>query len=248
MDIEEVGITTRHNTFFQMAGNFSFGQYFKEGAIENAWALLTNSVDEGGFGLDPDRLWVTVYLDDDEAAKIWNEKIGVPKERIQRMGMEDNYWSMGVPGPCGPCSEIYYDRGPEYGVEGGPEADDNRYMEIWNLVFMQNIRGEGNGKGDFELLGELPKKNIDTGLGIERVACILQGVDNVYETDLLAPVIAEAEKVTGATYEDPEDERINDVRFRVIADHSRTAMMLILDGVTPSNEGRGYILLSLIHI
>src|SRR5699024_3614210 len=185
---------TRHNTFFQMAGNFSFGQYFKEGAIENAWALLTNSVDEGGFGLNPDRLWVTVYLDDDEAAKIWNEKIGVPKERIQRMGMEDNYWSMGVPGPCGPCSEIYYDRGPEYGVEGGPEADHNRYMEIWNLVFMQNIRGEGNGKGDFELLGELPKKNIDTGLGIERVACILQGVDNVYETDLLAPVIAEAER------------------------------------------------------
>ena len=247
LDIEEVGITTRHNTFFQMAGNFSFGQYFKEGAIENAWALLTNSVDEGGFGLDPDRLWVTVYLDDDEAAKIWNEKIGVPKERIQRMGMEDNYWSMGVPGPCGPCSEIYYDRGPEYGVEGGPEADDNRYMEIWNLVFMQNIRGEGNGKGDFELLGELPKKNIDTGLGIERVACILQGVDNVYETDLLAPVIAEAEKVTGATYEDPEDERINDVRFRVIADHSRTAMMLILDGVTPSNEGRGYILRRLVR-
>src|SRR5699024_202470 len=153
------------------------------------------------------------------------------------MGMEDNYWSMGVPGPCGPCSEIYYDRGPEYGVEGGPEADDNRYMEIWNLVFMQNIRGEGNGKGDFEILGELPKKNSDTGLGIERVACILKGVDTVYETDLLAPVIAEAEKVTGATYEDPEDDRINDVRFRVIADHSRTAMMLILDGVPPSNEG-----------
>ncbi|AHI19948.1 MAG: alanine--tRNA ligase [Corynebacterium casei] len=247
LDIEEVGITTRHNTFFQMAGNFSFGQYFKEGAIKNAWALLTNSVEEGGFGLDPERLWVTVYLDDDEAAEIWNTVIGVSKERIQRMGMEDNYWSMGVPGPCGPCSEIYYDRGPEYGNEGGPEADDNRYMEIWNLVFMQNIRGEGTGKGNFEILGELPKKNIDTGMGIERVACILQGVDNVYETDLLAPVIAEAEKVTGATYEDPKDGRINDVRFRVIADHSRTAMMLILDGVTPSNEGRGYILRRLVR-
>lgn len=247
LDIEEVGITTRHNTFFQMAGNFSFGQYFKEGAIKNAWALLTNSVDDGGFGLDPDRLWVTVYLDDDEAADIWHDKVGVPKERIQRMGMEDNYWSMGVPGPCGPCSEIYYDRGPEYGVEGGPEADDNRYMEIWNLVFMQNIRGEGDGKGNFEILGELPKKNIDTGMGIERVACILQNVDNVYETDLLAPVIAEAEKVTGASYEDPNAERINDVRFRVIADHSRTAMMLILDGVTPSNEGRGYILRRLVR-
>lgn len=247
LDIEEVGITTRHNTFFQMAGNFSFGQYFKEGAIKNAWALLTNSVDDGGFGLEPDRLWVTVYLDDDEAADIWHDKVGVPKERIQRMGMEDNYWSMGVPGPCGPCSEIYYDRGPEYGVEGGPEADDNRYMEIWNLVFMQNIRGEGDGKGNFEILGELPKKNIDTGMGIERVACILQNVDNVYETDLLAPVIAEAEKVTGASYEDPKAERINDVRFRVIADHSRTAMMLILDGVTPSNEGRGYILRRLVR-
>ncbi|APT82560.1 alanine--tRNA ligase [Corynebacterium ammoniagenes] len=247
LDIEEVGITTRHNTFFQMAGNFSFGQYFKEGAIKNAWALLTNSVDDGGFGLEPDRLWVTVYLDDDEAADIWHDKVGVPKERIQRMGMEDNYWSMGVPGPCGPCSEIYYDRGPEYGVEGGPEADDNRYMEIWNLVFMQNIRGEGDGKGNFEILGELPKKNIDTGMGVERVACILQNVDNVYETDLLAPVIAEAEKVTGASYEDPKAERINDVRFRVIADHSRTAMMLILDGVTPSNEGRGYILRRLVR-
>lgn len=247
LDIEEVGITTRHNTFFQMAGNFSFGQYFKEGAIKNAWALLTNSVEDGGFGLDPERLWVTVYLDDDEAASIWHEQIGVPKERIQRLGMADNYWSMGIPGPCGPCSEIYYDRGPEYGKEGGPVADDSRYMEIWNLVFMEKERGEGTGKDSFEIVGELPKKNIDTGLGVERVACILQGVDNVYETDLLRPVIEEAEKVTGTTYEDPKDERINDVRFRVIADHSRTAMMLILDGVTPSNEGRGYILRRLIR-
>ncbi|MDK4330509.1 alanine--tRNA ligase [Corynebacterium accolens] len=246
LDIEEVGITTRHNTFFQMAGNFSFGQYFKEGAISNAWNLLTKDVEDGGFGLDPERLWVTVYLDDDEAAEIWRDKIGVPEERIQRLGMEDNYWSMGVPGPCGPCSEIYYDRGSEYGKDGGPIADDNRYMEIWNLVFMQNERGEGTGKGDFEIVGELPKKNIDTGLGIERVACLLQGVDNVYETDLLRPVIDVAEELTGATYGEKATEQDN-IRFRVVADHSRTGMMLILDGVTPGNEGRGYILRRLLR-
>lgn len=246
LDIEEVGITTRHNTFFQMAGNFSFGQYFKEGAISNAWNLLTKDVADGGFGLDPERLWVTVYLDDDEAAEIWRDKIGVPEERIQRLGMEDNYWSMGVPGPCGPCSEIYYDRGPEYGKDGGPIADDNRYMEIWNLVFMQNERGEGTGKGDFEIVGELPKKNIDTGLGIERVACLLQGVDNVYETDLLRPVIDVAEELTGATYGEKATHQDN-IRFRVVADHSRTGMMLILDGVTPGNEGRGYILRRLLR-
>ena len=246
LDIEEVGITTRHNTFFQMAGNFSFGQYFKEGAISNAWNLLTKDVEDGGFGLDPERLWVTVYLDDDEAAEIWRDKIGVPEERIQRLGMEDNYWSMGVPGPCGPCSEIYYDRGSEYGKDGGPIADDNRYMEIWNLVFMQNERGEGTGKGDFEIVGELPKKNIDTGLGIERVACLLQGIDNVYETDLLRPVIDVAEELTGATYGEKATEQDN-IRFRVVADHSRTGMMLILDGVTPGNEGRGYILRRLLR-
>nr|EEI13535.1 alanine--tRNA ligase [Corynebacterium accolens ATCC 49725] len=246
LDIEEVGITTRHNTFFQMAGNFSFGQYFKEGAISNAWNLLTKDVADGGFGLDPERLWVTVYLDDDEAAEIWRDKIGVPEERIQRLGMEDNYWSMGVPGPCGPCSEIYYDRGSEYGKDGGPIADDNRYMEIWNLVFMQNERGEGTGKGDFKIVGELPKKNIDTGLGIERVACLLQGVDNVYETDLLRPVIDVAEELTGATYGEKATQQDN-IRFRVVADHSRTGMMLILDGVTPGNEGRGYILRRLLR-
>ena len=245
LDIEEVGITTRHNTFFQMAGNFSFGQYFKQGAIEHAWSLLTGAVEDGGFGLDPERLWVTVYTEDDEAARIWEQEIGVAAERIQRMGMEDNFWSMGIPGPCGPCSEIYYDRGPEYGAEGGPLADDNRYMEIWNLVFMESIRGAGDKKGGFEILGELPHKNIDTGLGVERVACILQGVDNVYETDLLRPVIDVAAELTGTKYDagNPAD----DVRFRVIADHSRTAMMIILDGVTPSNEGRGYILRRLLR-
>lgn len=244
LDIEEVGITTRHNTFFQMAGNFSFGQYFKEGAITHAWELLTGAVEDGGLGLDPERLWVTVYLDDDEAADIWEKKIGVPKERIQRLGMADNYWSMGIPGPCGPCSEIYYDRGPEYGKDGGPVADDNRYMEIWNLVFMQNERGQGTGKDNFEILGPLPKKNIDTGMGIERVACLLQGVENVYETDLLRPVIDVAEELTGAKYGANHED---DIRFRVIADHSRTGMMLILDTVTPGNEGRGYILRRLLR-
>lgn len=244
LDIEEVGITTRHNTFFQMAGNFSFGQYFKEGAIRNAWQLLTGSLEEGGYGLDPERLWVTVYLDDDEAADIWAEQIGIPRERIQRLGMADNYWSMGIPGPCGPCSEIYYDRGPEYGKDGGPIADDNRYMEIWNLVFMENERGEGIGKDNFEIIGPLPKKNIDTGLGVERVACILQGVDNVYETDLLRPVIDVAEKLTGASYGAKHED---DIRFRVIADHSRTGMMLMLDTVVPGNEGRGYILRRLLR-
>ena len=245
LDIEEVGITTRHNTFFQMAGNFSFGQYFKEGAITHAWTLLTGAVEDGGLGLDPERLWVTVYLDDDEAASIWRDKIGIPEERIQRMGMEDNFWSMGIPGPCGPCSEIYYDRGPEYGVEGGPVADDNRYMEIWNLVFMESIRGEGDKKGNFDIVGELPQKNIDTGMGIERVACLLQGVDNVYETDLLRPVIDAAVELTGAKYD--AGNKDDDVRFRVVADHARTGMMIILDGVTPSNEGRGYILRRLLR-
>ncbi|ALC06034.1 Alanine-tRNA ligase [Corynebacterium deserti GIMN1.010] len=244
LDIEEVGITTRHNTFFQMAGNFSFGQYFKEGAITHAWGLLTNSVEDGGYGLDPERLWVTVYLDDDEAAEIWEKKIGVPAERIQRLGMADNYWSMGVPGPCGPCSEIYYDRGEKYGKDGGPIADDNRYLEIWNLVFMEKERGQGIGKDNFEILGDLPKKNIDTGMGVERVACILQGVENVYETDLLRPVIDVAETLTGTKY---GSDNTADIRFRVIADHSRTGMMLILDGVTPGNEGRGYILRRLLR-
>lgn len=244
LDIEEVGITTRHNTFFQMAGNFSFGAYFKEGAITQAWSLLTGSVDDGGFGIDPEKLWVTVFLDDDEAHNIWANIVGVPEERIQRRDGNDNYWDMGVPGPCGPCSEIFYDRGPEYGIEGGPVADEDRYIEIWNLVFMQYIRGEQSPKYGHKPIGELPQKNIDTGMGIERVAFLLQGVENVYETDLLRPVIDEAERLTGATYgADGKD----DIRFRVIADHSRTGLMLMLDGVAPSNEGRGYILRRLLR-
>lgn len=238
-DIEEVGKTTRHGTFFQMCGNFSFGDYFKEGAITYAWELLTSSVADGGYGLDPERLWVTVYLDDDEAETIWREKVGVPAERIQRLGKKDNYWSMGVPGPCGPCSEINYDRGPEFGVEGGPAVNDERYVEIWNLVFMQYERGEGTSKEDFEILGELPSKNIDTGLGLERLAMILQGVQNMYETDTLRVIMDTATELTGVRY---GAEQGSDVSLRVVADHMRTSVMLIGDGVTPGNEGRGYVL------
>ncbi|MFB9903003.1 alanine--tRNA ligase [Allokutzneria oryzae] len=243
-DIDEVGKTTRHNTFFQMAGNFSFGDYFKEGAMTHAWQLLTSSQADGGYGFDPERLWVTVYQDDDEAIELWKKVAGIPAERIQRRGMVDNYWSMGVPGPCGPCSEIYFDRGPEFGVEGGPVADEDRYLEIWNLVFMQNERGEGGAKDNYPILGQLPAKNIDTGMGVERVAFLLQGVDNVYETDLVRPVITAAEKFSGRTYgTDPAD----DVRFRVIADHARSGVMLVADGVTPGNEARGYVLRRLLR-
>ncbi len=244
-DIDEVGITTRHNTFFQMAGNFSFGDYFKKGAIELAWSLLTNPVSEGGYGFDPERLWATVYLDDDEAIGLWQEVAGLPLERIQRRGMADNYWSMGIPGPCGPCSEIYYDRGPDYGVDGGPEANEDRYIEIWNLVFMQNERGEGTSKEDFEILGPLPRKNIDTGMGVERIACLLQGVDNVYETDLVRPVIDLVAGIAPRGYGEGNHE--DDVRYRIIGDHSRTAAIIIGDGVTPGNEGRGYVLRRLLR-
>ena len=246
LDIEEVGKTARHGTFFQMAGNFSFGDYFKEKAIPFAYELLTTPQDQGGFGLDPERLWVTIYEGDDEAFEIWTKTVGFPAERIQRMGMKENYWSTGQPGPAGPDSEIFYDRGPAYGKDGGPAVDDDRYIEIWNLVFMQYQRGEGIGKDDFEILGELPKKNIDTGLGVERLAMLLQGVENFYETDQVRPVLDAASKLSGKKYhgsESPEDEGYeDDVRMRVVADHIRSSLMLIADGVTPSNEGRGYIL------
>ena len=244
-DIDEVGITTRHNTFFQMAGNFSFGDYFKKGAIEFAWTILTNPVEQGGYGFDPEKLWATVYLDDDEAIGLWQEVAGLPLERIQRRGMADNYWSMGIPGPCGPSSEIYVDRGPEYGVEGGPAANEDRYIEIWNLVFMQNERGEGTSKEDFEILGPLPRKNIDTGMGIERVACLLQGVDNVYETDLMRPVIDLVAGIAPRGYGIGNHD--DDVRYRIIADHSRTAAIIIADGVSPGNDGRGYVLRRLLR-
>jgi alanyl-tRNA synthetase len=239
LDIDEVGKTTRHASFFQMCGNFSFGDYFKEGAITLAWELLTKPISEGGYGFPEERLWVTVYLDDDEAADIWHKKIGVPKDRIQRRDMADNFWSMGVPGPCGPCSEIYYDRGPAYGAEGGPIADENRYLEVWNLVFMQNIRGAGGGKDSYPILGELPAKNIDTGLGLERMAALLQGVENIYEIDTTMQILNRASEISGAKYGANQK---SDVALRVVADHARTAMMLIGDGVLPGNEGRGYVL------
>ena len=239
LDIDEVGKTTRHASFFQMCGNFSFGDYFKEGAIALAWELLTKPIADGGYGFPEEKLWVTVFDNDDEAADIWHKKIGIPKDRIQRRGMADNFWSMGVPGPCGPCSEIYYDRGPEYGRDGGPIADEDRYLEVWNLVFMQNERGAGSGKDDFPILGELPAKSIDTGLGLERTAALLQGVENIYEIDTTMQILNMASELTGVKYGANEK---SDVALRVIADHARTSMMLIGDGVLPGNEGRGYVL------
>lgn len=244
LDIEEVGKTTRHGTFFQMNGNFSFGDYFKREAISYAWEFLTGSKDDGKLGLDPQLLWVTVFQDDDESIALWREIADIPLERIQRRGMADNYWSTGQPGPAGPCSEIYYDRGPAYGREGGPEADEDRYIEIWNLVFMQFERGQGTGKDNFEILGELPKKNIDTGMGLERVAFLMQGVENLYEIDQVRPVLDLAAKLSGRTYGASVED---DVRMRVVADHIRSALMLIGDGVTPANDGRGYVLRRLLR-
>ena len=243
LDIEEVGKTTRHGTFFQMNGNFSFGDYFKAGAIEMAWELVTRPQSDGGYGFAEKDLYASVYVDDDEAIALWKKIAGLPDDRIVRLGMKDNFWSMGVPGPCGPCSEILIDRGPAYGADRDWEAGD-RYMEFWNLVFMQNIRGEGPGKEGYPIVGDLPAKNIDTGLGLERVAYLLQGVDNMYEIDEVFPVIAAAQEQSGRRYGADRDD---DVRFRVVADHVRSALMLIGDGVTPSNEGRGYVLRRLIR-
>jgi alanyl-tRNA synthetase len=244
LDIDEVGKTTRHGTFFQMNGNFSFGDYFKKEAIAYAWELLTKTEADGGLGFDPDKLWVTVYEDDDEAIEYWLDQTSIPRERIQKRGMADNYWSTGQRGPAGPCSEIYFDRGPEFGREGGPEADEDRYIEIWNLVFMQYERADGGTKDHFEILGELPKKNIDTGMGLERVAFLLQGVDNIYEIDQVRPLIDLASELSGREYGANEKD---DVRMRVIADHVRSALMLMSDGVTVSNEGRGYVLRRLLR-
>ena len=244
LDIEEVGKTTRHGTFFQMNGNFSFGDYFKKEAISYAWEFLTSNKADGGLELNPELLWVTVYKDDDESINLWREVANVPLERIQKRGMKDNYWSTGQPGPAGPCSEVYYDRGPSYGSEGGPEADENRYIEIWNLVFMQFERGQGTAKDSFEILGELPSKNIDTGMGLERVAFLMQGVDNLYEIDEVRPVLDLAAKLSGKTYGADTDD---DVRLRVVADHVRSALMLIGDGVTPANDARGYVVRRLLR-
>ncbi len=239
LDIEEVGRTTRHASFFQMAGNFSFGDYFKAGAIPLAWELLTSSVRDGGFGFPEDKLWVTVFQDDQEAIDIWHKRAGIPLERIQRRGLKDNYWHMGVPGPGGPCSEIYYDRGPEHGREGGPVADEDRYLEVWNLVFMQSELGEVRSKEDFDITGDLPARNIDTGMGLERMAALLQGVDNIYEIDTTRHILDRATVLTGARY---GAHHRSDVDLRVVADHARTSAFLIGDGVLPGNEGRGYVL------
>ena len=239
LDIEEVGKTTRHATFFQMLGNWSFGDYFKEGAIRYAWELLTRSEADGGFGFPEDKLWATVLHGDDEAAAIWRDQIGLPEDRIQARGLADNYWSMGVPGPGGPCSEIYYDRGPEYGRDGGPAADEDRFLEVWNLVFMQDSISKFRAKDDFDIEGPLPSKNVDTGMGLERMASILQGVDNLYEIDTMWKILDRASELTEQSY--GRDHRA-DVALRVIADHVRSAVMLVDDGVLPSNEGRGYVL------
>ncbi|MFF0703384.1 alanine--tRNA ligase [Streptomyces tendae] len=239
LDIEEVGRTTRHGSFFQMNGNFSLGDYFKEEAIAFAWELSTASVEGGGYGLDPNRIWVTVHHSDDESRGLWRRIAGLPDERIVARGDEDNFWSMGVPGPCGPCSELYYDRGPALGRAGGPAVDEDRYMEFWNLVFMQYERGEGPGKSGYPILGELPRRNIDTGMGLERMATLLQGVDNLYEIDETRPVLDRAAALAEVRYGADAEA---DVRLRVVADHVRTAMMLLADGTSPGNEGRGYVL------
>ncbi|WP_185996502.1 alanine--tRNA ligase [Nocardioides campestrisoli] len=252
-DIEDVGRTTRHGTFFEMCGNFSFGDYFKEGAIELAWELVTKPVADGGFGLDESRLWPSILHGDDEALALWKKVTGLPEDRIVRLGRKENYWSMGVPGPGGPCSEILYDRGPQYGPDGEfgttsrtemPVELEDRYLEIWNLVFMQDELSAVRSKEDFDIAGSLPNRNIDTGMGLERVAFLLQGKENMYEIDVMAPVIARAEELSGRRYGADRDD---DVRFRVVADHVRSSMMLIGDGVTPGNEARGYVLRRLLR-
>ena len=244
LDIDEVGKTTRHATFFQMNGNFSFGDYFKAEAIRYAWDLVTGSQEAGGYGFDPNKVWVTVLHSDDEAAALWESIADLPPERIQRRGVLDNYWHMGVPGPGGPCSEIYIDRGPEYGPDGGPVVDEDRFLEIWNLVFMQEELSAVRKKDDFDVARPLPRKNIDTGMGLERVASLLQGVGNLYEIDESLPVVLHAAELAGRRYGAHQD---NDVRLRVVGDHIRAGLMLIADGVTPGNEARGYVLRRLLR-
>jgi len=232
-DLDEIGRTSRHLTFFEMLGNFSFGDYFKDRAIPLAWEFVTQTL-----GLDPERLWVTVHLSDDEAEGIWRDVVGVPAERIQRLD-EDNYWKMGDVGPCGPCSEIFWDKGPAYGADGGPaHGGEDRFIEIWNLVFMQ-FEQQRDGS-----MIPLPKPSIDTGAGLERVLSVLQGVDSVWELDEIRALIARAESLCGATY--GTDER-RDVSLRIVAEHARTATFLVSDGVIPSNEDRGYVLRRIIR-
>ena len=230
-DIDEVGRTSRHLTFFEMLGNFSFGDYFKERACPWAWELVTE-----GFGIDPDLLWVTVYETDDEAANIWRDDVKVAPDRVLPWDKEENFWSMGVAGPCGPCSEIYADRGERFGPASdvGPQGNAERYVEIWNLVFMQN-----DCNAALEPIGELPTKNIDTGAGLERLAIVLQDADSIYDTDTLGGMLRTAGELTRKNY--GEDDR-TDMALRVLADHGRSLTFLIGDGVLPSNEERGYVL------
>ncbi len=244
LDIEEVGKTTRHGTFFQMNGNFSFGDYFKHGAITHAWRLITGVQEDGGLGIDADKIWVTVLEGDDESRSLWREIAGLPDERIQDRGLLDNYWHMGVEGPGGPCSEIYVDRGPDHGPDGGPVVDEDRFLEIWNLVFMQEEITNVRAKDQFDVVQPLPNKNIDTGMGLERVAYLLQDKANLYEIDEVFPVIERASELTGRRYGVSHDD---DVRFRVVADHVRSGLMLMGDGVTPGNEARGYVLRRLLR-
>ncbi|MEI2706215.1 MAG: alanine--tRNA ligase [Ilumatobacteraceae bacterium] len=237
-DLDDVGRTKRHLVFFEMLGNFSFGDYFKAQAIPWSWELVT---DEWGF--DGDRLWITVHDSDDEAEAIWHEQVGVPMERIQRLGDKDNFWQMGETGPCGPCSEIHIDRGPAFGPDGGPLHDPHgdRFMEFWNLVFMQfNQAADG-------LRTPLPKPSIDTGAGLERILCLLTGVDSVWETDLMAPLIDQACSLTGKRYTAGDYDDRTAFSMRVLAEHARSASMLVSDGVFPSNEGRGYVLRRIIR-
>ena len=232
-DIDIIGTTQRHLTFFEMMGNFSFGDYFKEGAIRFAWGLITE-----GFGLDPERLWITVHHSDDQAEELWRDLIGVRPERIQRLG-EDNFWDMGESGPCGPCSEIFFDKGPEFGADGGPAyGGDDRFIEFWNLVFMQYEKGPGGSMVD------LPKQNIDTGAGFERVLSILNGVESVFATDLFTPLLETAARALDVPYGRSEE---TDIAIRRIAEHGRAMTMLVSDGVMPSNEGRGYVLRRIIR-
>ncbi len=234
IDIDIIGSTDRHLSFFEMLGNFSFGDYFKEEAIKLAYEFVTREL-----ALDPDRLWFTVYETDDEAAAIWLDTIGVPPDRLQRGGT-DNFWQMGVPGPCGPCSEIFYDRGAEHGDDGGPiGGGEDRFVEVWNLVFMQNIQDE-----PYHVVGDLPSRSVDTGMGLERLAMVVQEAKSLFETDLLRPVMEAGERVTGTRYGAAE---ASDVSLRILADHGRTTTILIGDGVMPSNEGRGYILRRLLR-
>jgi alanyl-tRNA synthetase len=233
-DIDIIGTTERHLSFFEMMGNFSFGDYFMEEAIPWAYELITE-----GFGVDPERLWYTVHVSDDRAEEIWIDEVGVPADRVQRLGDAENFWQMGVPGPAGWSSEIFYDKGPQFGEPGGPAVDDERHIEFWNLVFMQFLQDE-----PYHVVGDLPAKNIDTGAGLERVAVVTQGVATVFDTDVIRPVLAAAEGRTGVSYGD--DER-SDVSLRILADHGRSVTFMVGDRIVPSNEGRGYVLRRLIR-